>query len=150
MLLGFTLKIKSSKKIAKAVTVIFGLFICLLSNNALAYSLPGGSLGSSRIIPDFQLFINGEEVKESNEALVIATNKPVFFGYTQDNVEIKLAIKFEGCDESQVILKTVSDNNGYWVCYSDKELERGVYKVFMNISDVNNPAESDVFLAGTL
>jgi len=149
MLLGSILKIIYSKKITKVAIVTFGLFLCLLSDNSLAYSLPGGSLGSSRIVPDFKLFINGEEVREPNEVLIVATNKPVFFGYTQGNVAIKLFIKFKGYNESQVILKTVSDNNGYWVCYSDKELWSGIYEVFMSIVDANNAVESEPFFIGT-
>ncbi len=149
MFSGYTSKIKCNRIIVKVAIVIFGLFVCLLADNALAYSLPGGSLGSSRIVPDFKLFINGEEVEKPNEVLIVATNKPVFFGYTQDNVAIKLFIKFEDYDESQIILKTVSNNNGYWVCYSDKELRSGIYKVFMSIVDANNAVESEPFFIGT-
>lgn len=124
------------KKIIKTMIIIFGLFVCF-GNNAMAYSLSGYSLGSSKIVPDFQVFISGKKINDPQKEFILETNKPILFGYAVDNVNIKFTIK--SIDHNFLTkFKTISDNKGYWIYYFNEELKHGKYEIFMTMSDTIN------------
>lgn len=100
-------------------------------------------LGTSKIAPDIQVYVDGTLVEKAEEEIAIRTNKPSFFGYTLDNVKIELTVQSE-----PIIRETTSDNSGYWIYQLDEQLDPGVHTLSMNLTDASG-ASTGAFLAST-
>lgn len=120
------------------VTIVaIGLFtsLSLLAPIAVAYSLPGYSIGSSRIVQDFKIYIDGEEIVNPHTRLTLTTNQPILFGYTLDNVRVNITVVSDSNSASST--QTVASNNeGYWIYREDSELAQGSYTILMSMSDL--------------
>ena len=105
-----------------------------IAHTTLAYSLPGYSVGSSRLVQDSKTYISGEEITDPDTKLTLNTDRPILFGYTIDNVQIKVVIVSDDSLASSTHI-TVSDDDGYWVHQEEDALEDGDYTILMSIID---------------
>ncbi len=123
------------------IITVFSLLLLTLSTNGVqAFS---SVLGTSKIAPDAQLYIDGTLVENPEGEVPAKTNKPTFFGYTFENVKVEFTILSE-----PITGQTTSDSTGYWVKQLDTQLEPGVHTISLNLTDASG-ASTGAFLAGT-
>ena len=112
-------------------------FVCLFlvvniftTNKIYAYI---ANAGSSIIIPNFQVYVDGTSADKPNTVITVGTNKPTFFGYSLRNVIVEITINTL---QNKLIRRSVTtDNNGYWYYTLNKTLSIGTYKLFINLID---------------
>ena len=88
-------------------------------------------LGSSIVVPNFQIYVNGVKVNSPDKAVAIVTNNPTFYGYAYSNVNLNFILQ----SSKPIKLSTTTDNTGYWVYSLTKPLPKGTYKLYYSVND---------------
>jgi hypothetical protein len=101
-------------------------------------------LGSSVVVPKFQIYVNGVTVNSPDKAVALVTNNPTFFGYAYSNVNLNFILQ----SSKPFKLSTTTDNTGYWVFSLTKPLQKGTYKLYYSVND-GREVSSSAKLAAT-
>ena len=133
---------KLTRWVLASMSVLILMFSIFSVSRVYAFN-EGSVLGSSIIVPNYQVYVDGTKVDKPNKVIIVGTNKPTFFGYTVSNVVVNLLIQSNPIKRS-----TTTDNNGYWVYTLDKTLPAGVHKLFLTLTD-SSGASSAATLAAT-
>jgi hypothetical protein len=99
-------------------------------------------LGSSVLVCNPQLYIDGTKVVNPYAVIAAKSNKPSIFGYTQANVTVHLTIA-----DNPGNRVTTTDSNGYWIYNTTQPLTMGTHKLYMSISDSTGATSSTQMVA---
>jgi hypothetical protein len=110
-------------------------------NKVVAYN-ESAVLGSSVLVCNPQLYIDGTKVLTPYTIVAAKSNKPSIFGYTQDNVTVHLTIA-----DNPGNRVTTTDSNGYWIYNTTQPLTVGDHRLYMSISDSTGATSSPKMVA---
>lgn len=122
--------------------VLVSILLLFQTHVVFAANLEGSTLGSSVIVPDSQLFIDGIKVENPEKIIEVSTNNPSFFGYTIPNVTIHLLI-----ESNPIEGITTSDSKGYWIYNVEKPLPSGNHSLTLALRDYTNASSSPALAA---
>jgi len=129
------------KKLLTAFLATFLFFVgTLLANPSPTYAFP--SVLGTRVIGEQSVSVDGYQVKDPKEPIVVDTAQPTFTGYTVANAEILLIIRSE-----EIKAETLSDARGFWKYMLDKPLEAGQHTLSMQVTDSRRRTSKETLAA---
>ena len=129
------------KKLLTAFLVTSLLFVgTLLASPSSTYAF--SSVLGTKVIGEQGVSIDGYQITDPENLIVVDSNYPTFSGYTVANAEILLIISSETIEA-----ETLSDANGYWIYTMESPLEAGQHTLSLKITDSKGIASEETLAA---
>jgi hypothetical protein len=108
-------------------SVVAGLMLVFCGSSAAAFPFgPGGT----RIVPDHELRVHGEEIRDASSVIRVPTDRPLFHGTTSPGLLVRLST-----DRAGPLGATRADPRGRWILSAPRRLEPGRHALHLELTD---------------